>query len=543
MSTTSSPFHAGEQAVQARLGVRETIEPWARKVIRSYMPDQHRDFYEQLPFAVAAARDDAGRPWVTLLTGDPGFITSPDESTLVFEAGALPGDAIESSIGVGAELGLLGIELDTRRRNRVNGTITESGPGKLTFKVGQAFGNCPQYITERVWYPVEVDRRLSTSSRHASLDPRMQDWIRRADTFFIGSGHQGEHRSESDGMDASHRGGPAGFVTVDSATRIVFPDYAGNNHFNTIGNLLMDPRVGVTFVDFENGGLLQLTGRATIDWESPAVAEYPGAQRLVIIDIDEVVELQNVLPIRFTEPRGMVRELRLIERRRESEDVVSFFFASRDGGELPDFQAGQHLPLEFPVAGIEEPVVRTYSLSNGPRQGHYRISVKREAEGLVSRLLHDQVGPGIVLNARAPTGEFILGNHGRPVVLLSAGIGVTPMVSMLHAITSEPSDRAVHFLHSARDGKHHALAGEVSEIVKQHSNVTARIAYSQPLEDDVQGRDYDVSGRIDTDFIRAAVNEPDAEYYLCGPATFLAAMSDSLSDLGIGEDRIHIEQF
>ncbi|MDJ0911117.1 MAG: pyridoxamine 5'-phosphate oxidase family protein [Woeseiaceae bacterium] len=543
MTTTASPFHPGEQAVQARLGVRETMEPWGRKVIRSYMPDQHRDFYEQLPFAIAAARDDSGRPWITLLTGEPGFINSPDETTLVFDTGVLPGDALESAIGAGAELGLLGIELETRRRNRVNGRIIESGSGQLTFEVGQAFGNCPQYITERIWYPVDVDRTQSSSSHHSSLDTRMQDWIRRADTFFIGSGHQSEHRSESDGMDASHRGGPAGFVTVANSTRIVFPDYAGNNHFNTIGNLLLDPRVGVTFVDFENGGLLQLTGRATIDWESSAVAEYPGAQRLVIIDIDEVVELQNVLPIRFSEPRGTVRELRLIERRRESADVVSFFFASRDGGELPDFEAGQHLPLEFPIAGLEEPVTRTYSLSNGPGQGHYRISVKREAEGLVSRLLHDQIGPGTVLNARAPAGDFVVGHHGRPAVLLSAGIGVTPMVSMLHEITNEQSDRAVYFLHSARDGKHHPLAGEVAEIVKQHSNVTSRIAYTQPLEDDVPGRDFDVSGRIDAEFIRTAVTDPDAEYYICGPASFLTAMSDSLFDLGIGEDRIHIEQF
>ncbi|MDJ0759470.1 MAG: pyridoxamine 5'-phosphate oxidase family protein [Woeseiaceae bacterium] len=543
MTATDSPFHPGEQAVQARMGVREAIEPWARKVIRSYMPDQHREFYAQLPFAVAAARDDRGRPWVTLLTGEPGFITSPDATTLVLDTAVLPGDALESSFGVGAEIGLLGIELDTRRRNRVNGEVIESTAGQLRFEVGQAFGNCPQYITERVWYAADVDGDAANSSRHSSLDATMQNWIQRADTFFIGSGHRGDDPSASDGMDASHRGGPAGFVRVVSPTRIVFPDYAGNNHFNTIGNLLLDPRVAMTFVDFENGGLLQLTGRATIDWDSPAVAEHPGAQRLVVIGIDEVVQLEEVLPIRFLEPKGLVRELRLTDRRRESDDVVSFLFASRDGGELPDFEAGQHLPLEFRISGMDQPVTRTYSLSNGPGEGRYRISVKREPQGLISRLLHDQVEPGAVINARIPAGDFIIGHHGRPIVLLSAGIGVTPMVSMLHAITSEQTNRAVYFLHSARDGKHHPLAAEVAGIVAQHSNVVSRIAYTQPLDDDRPGRDYDVSGRIDTDFIRQTVIDTDAEYYICGPATFLTAMSDSLFELGVGEDRIHIEQF
>ena len=453
--SAASPFHAGERAVQERLGVREATEPWGRKVIRTWMPEQHRAFSAQLPFVVAAARDRQDRPWVTLLTGEPGFVQSPDPTTLVFNGTVLPGDALEQSLGAGAELGLLGIELETRRRNRVNGTVVENGAGYLRFEVGQAFGNCPQYITERTWHSLDVSPTEATAHRYAELTGSMQDWIRGADTFFIGSGHRGEEDSEANGMDASHRGGPAGFVRVESSTRLVFPDYAGNNHFNTIGNLLLDPRVAMLFVDFENGGLLQLTGRASIDWDSPAVAEHTGAQRLVIIDVEEIVELTNVLPLRFSEPGGLVRELRLVERRPESDDVISFYFASRDGGVLPDFEAGQHLPLEVDIAGHYQPVTRTYSLSNGPGRGRYRISVKREPRGLVSRFLHDSVGVGSVLNSRTPAGDFVVGHHDRPVVLLSAGIGVTPMISMLHKLTDQPSERPIVFLHGARDGRHH----------------------------------------------------------------------------------------
>jgi ferredoxin-NADP reductase/predicted pyridoxine 5'-phosphate oxidase superfamily flavin-nucleotide-binding protein len=542
-TAATSPFHAGELAVQERMGVRQAVASWGPKVVRTWMPDQHRDFYTRLPFVVAAARDDRDRPWVTLLTGQPGFVQSPDPTSLVFHGGLLPGDALERSLGAGSALGLLGIEFETRRRNRVNGTIVEIGAGCLRFEVGQAFGNCPQYITGRTWRAVEVSPTEASAVRRTKLTAAMQDRIRSADTFFIGSGHRNAEDAPSNGMDASHRGGPAGFVRVESPTRLVFPDYAGNNHFNTIGNLVIDSRVALLFVDFETGGVLQLTGRADIDWDSPAVAGHAGAQRLVSIDIEAIVQLKNVLPLRFSEPEGLVRELRLVERRRESADVVSFYFVSRDGGELPDFEAGQHLPLEVTVTGQDKPVTRTYSLSNGPGQRRYRISVRREPEGLVSRFLHDSVDIGTTLNSRSPAGDFIIRHHDRPVVLISAGIGITPMVSMLHELTSQPSERPVTFLHGARNGRHHPLAGEVNMIARDNDNVTVGVAYSQPLAGDVRRRDFDVAGRIDARLIREQVVDLDAEYFLCGPAPFLSAMADILSDLGVGDEHVHVEQF
>ena len=177
----------------------------------------------------------------------------------------------------GTQLGLLGIELETRRRNRVNGRITASDNRRVSFEVDQSFGNCPQYIHPRTFTRVQPEK--IAARRAAALSASMREWISNADTFFIASGHHGN--DASGGMDASHRGGDPGFVDVESASRLVFPDYAGNNHFNTIGNLVLDPRAGLLFVDFDGGGLLQLTGRTTIDWDSPAVARYPGARRLV----------------------------------------------------------------------------------------------------------------------------------------------------------------------------------------------------------------------------------------------------------------------
>lgn len=140
-NAADSPFHLGEQEVQERLGVRD-VEAWARKVVRPFLPEEHRAFHTALPFLVAAARDAQGRPWATLLTGPDGFVTSPDPRSLVIDARPVPGDALEGFLTAGADLGILGIELATRRRNRVNGRVTDGASGAIVCVVDQTFGNC-----------------------------------------------------------------------------------------------------------------------------------------------------------------------------------------------------------------------------------------------------------------------------------------------------------------------------------------------------------------------------------------------------------------
>ena len=292
-----SPFHAGEQKVQARLGVR-AIEDWARKVVRDYMPEQHREFHTTQPFLVVAARDEKERPWVTLLTGRDGFATSPNSRQLDIKAKPVPGDALYGALSKGADVGILGIELATRRRNRVNGRVLENGSGTIRIGVEQAFGNCPQYIHEREWVRVS-DNSPGEPAIGQSLTSSQSNWIAAADTFFIASGYRGAGDSSTYGMDASHRGGDRRFVEVLGDRRIRFPDYAGNNHYNTIGNLVLDPRAGFLFVDFGTGSLLQLTGTTSIDWDSEEIAKFPDARRLVTVDVEEVVELPSALDLRW----------------------------------------------------------------------------------------------------------------------------------------------------------------------------------------------------------------------------------------------------
>jgi ferredoxin-NADP reductase len=536
--TAVSPFHVGEQRVQERLGVRE-IEPWARKVVRPCLPEEHRAFHTALPFLVAAARDGRGRPWATLLAGAEGFVTSPDPRSLVIDARPAPGDALEGAFAPGADVGLLGIDFSTRRRNRLNGRVASDGSGALVCAVDQSFGNCPQYIREREWRRVEDEPR-GTPRRSSRIGSSQRAWIASADTLFIASGYRGEGESPSFGMDVSHRGGEAGFVHVETDTQLVFPDYAGNNHFNTIGNLVLDPRAGLLFVDFATGSLLQLTGRAAIDWDSEALAGFPGARRLVRLEVEEVVELPAALPLRWGASADSVRSLRLVAKIPESHDVTSFVFEARDGGRLPDFEAGQHLPIELEVPGFDDRIRRSYSLSGAPARDRYRISVKRRPQGIASRHLHDRVEPGAIVSARRPSGDFVLGCSECPVVLVSAGIGLTPLVSMLHAVAAEDGERPVWFVHGARDGLHHPLGPEVRAAAARRGGIRVHVAYSQPRpEDDA----YDSAGRIDGALLARLVQEPDAHYYLCGPTAFMASIQVDLERRGVPPERIHTESF
>lgn len=542
MAKRDWPFHVGEIRAQERAGVRESIAPWARGVVRSYLPEQHRLFYQGLPFLVMAARDAEGRPWATLLTGRPGFARAPDQTSLLIDAALPRGDALEGALHPGADAGVLGIDLATRRRNRVNGKVAQTGP-PLRLDVSQTFGNCPQYIHPRDWRWVVHDAGRTKASRTPGLSRAARTWIETADTLFIASGYRGGDGDNAFGMDASHRGGPAGFVEVASDNRLVLPDYAGNQYFNTIGNLVMDPRVGLLFVDFESGGLLQITGRARIDWNPGDVSRHPGAQRLVTVDVEEVVELRRVLPLRWSAPGDAVRALQVMERHRETEDVTSFVLASRDGGPLPDFRAGQHLPIELRVPGYELPIHRTYSLSNAPGSGIYRISVKREPHGLASRYLHECVEPGDVLNAGAPAGSFVLASGTRPVALISSGIGVTPLMSMLHELTHEPRGRPVCFIHGARNGRQHAFAEEARSLAAGRLNIDTHVSYSRPAPEDLPGRDYDRAGRVDARLVESLLPALDADFYLCGPAAFLSGLAGDLESLAVPPGRVHIEDF
>lgn len=289
-----SPWHAGEKQIQAHVGVAERMEAFGRKVIRAELPDQHRQFYQQLPFMLFGAVDADGNPWASILEGVPGFAHSPTPSRLQLDS--LPAADDPAQVQAGAAIGLLGIELHTRRRNRVNGRVSAVGAQGLSVAVEQAFGNCPQYIQLRQFDTVPLaDPSTRLAQRLNTLDDAATTMIRQADTFFVAS-YVTVDNSRS--VDVSHRGGQAGFVRVDGNC-LTIPDFAGNSHFNTLGNLLLNPRAGLLFVDFTTGDLLQLSGRTHILFDGPQVEAFQGAERLWTLHVEQVVRRPAALGLRW----------------------------------------------------------------------------------------------------------------------------------------------------------------------------------------------------------------------------------------------------
>ncbi len=541
MPTTQpiNPFHVGELKAQANVGVGDVAQ-WAGGFIRDYLPEQHRAFHTSLPFLVVSGADAEGQTWITMLEGPDGFASSPDPRTIKLDVEADATDPLAQAFAAGTDIGVLGIELATRRRNRFSGHIRGAQDG-YQIDIRQTFGNCPQYIHERAW--ARVPKQPATAAlRDTVLTPAQMAQIAAADTMFIGSGYQGTPGAASNGFDASHRGGAAGFFHVDGPNRLQIPDYAGNNFFNTIGNLVSDPRIGLLFVDFETGGLLHITGRASIDW-APRNAHDPDARRMIIVEVEGVLERPAAVGLRWAKQDHLNRRLQIVKREKESDSITSFYLEPVDGGALDPFEAGQHLPVEVQIPGQIGMSKRSYSLSSSPDDhSAYRISIKREDKGLVSQFFHDALPEGSIIEAGKPSGDFVIPSKTAPLVLVSAGVGLTPMVSALHA-SARQNGRNVWYIHGARNSRDHALRAEVHGIVSGNENLHSRTFYSRPNDADMLDRKYDVEGRITAKDLVALGAGPDAHYMLCGPAVFLADIRNGLEAEGVPAGCIHFESF
>ena len=267
-AAASSPFHADELEAQARAGQS------ARGAgIRNFMPDQHRSFFDLLPYLFVAAADAEGWPLATMLTGQPGFVQAPDPVTLRIDQVLEPEDPATATLARGERIGILGLDLTTRRRNRANGRIAGCDATGLTVAVSQSFGNCAKYIQRRA--ASAAPPAPAWTETFAGLDAKARALIEGADTFFVASRSR-EGIETHGGLDISHRGGRPGFVRVDG-NALTIPDFPGNRYFNTLGNFVGEPRAALLFIDFDGGPLLQLQGIATIDWNDARRGE--GAER------------------------------------------------------------------------------------------------------------------------------------------------------------------------------------------------------------------------------------------------------------------------
>lgn len=281
------PYHSGERAVQTQAGVTEMANRIG-KSIRSVIPPEAQAFMAAQPMAVVGTIDRDGAVWASLLTGEPGFLSTVDPQTLRIDAGLLPDDPVMENLVVHPQIGTIVIEFATRRRMRLNGKADIlRTDGAIEVHADQVYSNCQKYIQVRQWQRPDPGPRSGREARqHLSLTKQQQQWIAAADTFFIASSHP------VGGVDASHRGGPPGFVRILDGKRLTWPDYPGNTMFQTLGNIAENPRAGLLFIDFEQGGTLQLSGKAEIRWNSEETAELPAAERRIVFQIDRIIEIQ-----------------------------------------------------------------------------------------------------------------------------------------------------------------------------------------------------------------------------------------------------------
>lgn len=569
LSALSSPWHEGELELQRHAGVADQMDTVGRKFVRHFLLDQHREFYPLLPFIVIGAVDGEGMPWATIRSGQPGFLHSPDPLTLDINAVSDTSDPAQAGMKEGDPVGLLGIDLVTRRRNRMNGLITRQSNEGFSVSVEDSFGNCPRYIQNRHFAFVRDPLQQTSSAVDVSdrLDADARRIISTADTFFVAS--YVDRPDEKRQVDISHRGGRAGFVRIDDDGGLTVPDFNGNLFFNTLGNFLVNPLAGLMFFDAVTGDVLQIAGTVEVILESPEIAAFEGAERLWRVMPTKVVRRRDALPLRWTfaddgmSPSSLMtgswtdaearlqaaakaktwRNFRIERIVDESTTIRSLHLEPTDGKTLIPHLSGQHLPVR--ISDGEAFIRRSYTISSAPSDGHYRISVKRE--GKASTLLHDmQIGDEI--STLAPTGAFTIDamERSRPAVFIAAGIGVTPLLSMLRHLVHE-GDRTRHrrpvwFFRSSHRRQERAFDREIDELVARGNGSVWDIrVVGQPEEDGLESRE--TSGRINMDLLKAHLPFDDYDFYLCGPPSFMQSVYDGLLKLNVADERIHAEAF
>lgn len=561
-------FHEGEQYIQEKLGVRERMEIFGQRVIRDHFPQQHREFYGQLSFLFAGHADAEGQVWASILCGDNGFISTPDERTIKIDTKPLPGDPLTQSLKKELQLGFLGIELPTRRRNRFSATLSDVNAAGFELNIDQTFGNCPQYIQSRTLKARAEKTRVSVEEL-THFDEEVMSLIEQADTFFVASHSGNSIRGKASGADVSHRGGKPGFVQVDDIKTLTIPDYLGNNHFNTLGNFHVNSAAGLLFIDFDRGDVISLTGHAEILWDNAEIDYFQGAERAWRFTLSRLVKMKGVLPFVFdfdnyapttsitgtwqsaNEQRQLQSNLnswkqyRLTNIVQESKDVKAFYLRPIDGVK-PVFNAGQYLTLKRDIDGKE--LVRTYTLACSPHDLHYRIAVKREVNGAFSTYMHDELNVGDLIECKAPRGDFFIDTMAEsPAILLAGGIGITPILAMArHCVLDATRTRQMRELHvfcSVSTPQERSFYAELNQLAERSQGLMKVYWALTDPQGAKPGSDYQIHGRLNAQVMKTALRLDNYQVFICGPEAYMQSMYDMCLALGISDNNIFSEAF
>lgn len=555
MNISAPPFHKGELEVQY-LAQEAPIAQRNGGVISDTILAGAIPFIAQQNMLLISSLDPQGNVWTSVLTGQPGFISAPNSTSLLLDTSrmiTLEHDPLWQNILDNPQVGMLAIELDTRRRFRVNGKIQVLDDHRFVIEVEQAYPNCPKYIQRRNLKISEqaIGLQLDTPNKGTTLTDQQIELIEKADSLFVGSassvGSTADNSNDllnQHGGDVSYRGGFPGFVEVFEGKRLRIPDYQGNSMFNTLGNIHVYPKAGIVFIDFENKRLLQITGRARILWgHDDPTNKSNGTQRFWELEIErwQQTQLPEELNWHFfdysphnpreqkaetpKQPKRLKLKIQSIENK--SPKIKLFKLVAEDGGILPAFEPGAHLPIEMTLDGNTN-TERHYSLMSSSHENRfYEIAVQREDKGRGgSRHLHQYSSIDSVIDAKPPRNEFPLSPIGEHTVLIAGGIGITPILSMLRALVDRKASFELHY--TARTEADLAFKKEVIELAGEKSHF------------------YFSSGenvkRLDMSSVMKKMSA-DSHVFLCGPVRLIEAARDLGEELAISSARIHFESF
>ena len=272
------------------------------------------------------------------------------------------------------------------------------------------------------------------------------------------------------------------------------------------------------------------------------------------------VKIKNIMARREVEAKQVklawngFRKFKIISKVKETDDITSFYLSPHDGRELPGFLPGQFLTFQIPVPNQAQPVIRCYSLSDSPfHSARYRVSIKRvpaprdnpsAPPGLISTHFHDVLNENDIVDVKAPSGHFSMSmTKSSPVVLLAGGVGITPLLSMLNAITEMASQREVWFFLGVRNKKEHVMKEHLEMVARENENVRLNVFYSAPAETDVLSEDYHVKGRVNVENIKVILPSSNFDFYICAPPPMVKDLRKDLADWGVPKKNIHFEAF
>lgn len=568
MTGHGSPFHSGEHVLQLRAGMRDAVETAGAGSIQNSLGVELQGAlkYQRLAFLALASED--GYPICAALAADRGFLDAPAPDCVELRWANVRDRSLEREMTAGCPISLMMmLDLPAGGRLRLNGGVESAQSGVTRIRIAQVFTNGSRFLHDRRVAAREYAAAVTQMQPvREALAPDMEDLLRRADTLIVATRHPALEPAGKQGLDVSHRGGLPGFVDVPDAKTLLWPEYSGNGFFNTAGNLMLDARCCLLAMAGSDRAL-RVRGRAELLWKDPTLKASVGAERGIRLRVEQAEfvpnELDAVAPLEYYAPdlAGTLPDrqatsrwsaMRIVRKEREAADAMSVYLEAATGQPLLPFLAGQHVRVRLPESSPGGGSVdRDYSLSHYTRTPrHYRLTVKRRqcqiagGEGAASTRIHDVLDVGSSILASAPKGDFNLPTElSRPLVFVSAGIGITPMVAMLQELAHRAPHHPLWFIHGARNGATWAFRRELATLREHLSNARWWTCFSSPRPDEVLGGDFDAEGRVSLDTLKATLPFDGYDFFLCGPDRFLAHLNTGLRNLGVAPAQIHIESF